>query len=91
MSNVIKATVMINEDEVEVDVKYSISGRYYAATRDCPAEYPELEIEAVYLISHPDQPRKKFRPTQERIDLMYFLSEESLSEIKEAVEAEERL
>lgn len=29
--------------ELPVLVDYHISGRYYPATRDCPAEYPELD------------------------------------------------
>jgi hypothetical protein len=33
--------------EVQLDVEYSIYGKYHAATWNDPAEYPELEIEAV--------------------------------------------
>jgi len=30
--------------EIDVGVTYSLHGRYYAATREQPAEYPEIEI-----------------------------------------------
>ena len=34
--------------EEEVEVEYNLYGTYIPATRECPEEYPDFEIDAVY-------------------------------------------
>ena len=38
-------------EEVEAGVNYTISGKYYPATFDSPAEYPDLDITAVVILA----------------------------------------
>ena len=38
----------INYKGTEIEVEYEVSGDYYPATRYQPAEYPEVEITAIY-------------------------------------------
>ena len=39
---------ILNIQDIEIKVKYCFVGRYYPATRETPAEHPELRIEAFY-------------------------------------------
>ena len=34
-------------EEIEVGINYTVSGRYYPATREEPAEYPDIEIDNI--------------------------------------------
>lgn len=38
----------INYNGTEIEIEYEVSGDYYPATLETPAEYPEVEITAIY-------------------------------------------
>ena len=38
----------INYNGTEIEIEYKVSGDYYPATLETPAEYPEVEITAIY-------------------------------------------
>jgi hypothetical protein len=62
---------------VELDVEYVISGRYHAATRETPAEYPETSILSIKLSGHD-------------VDIYDLLSEEKVQTLRERVEEDEQ-
>lgn len=38
----------INYNGTEIEIEYEVSGAYYPATLETPAEYPEVDITAIY-------------------------------------------
>ena len=38
----------INYNGTEIEIEYEVSGDYYPTTLETPAEYPEVEITAIY-------------------------------------------
>jgi hypothetical protein len=42
-----KITINDVEYEIECEIEFSVFGRYYPATYESPAEFPELDIEEV--------------------------------------------
>lgn len=70
-----KATVYKMElsiDGVDMVAEFSIHGKYYPATRECPAEYPEIEILSVKVIDS-------------EIDIFELLSDKQIENIESQI------
>jgi hypothetical protein len=78
-------------EEIEVGVNYNVSGRYYAATMDSPAEYPELEVlDVVDLATGADVTGQVSRTDMQRIEEKAWEDAESAKQAAEDDAAEDR-
>lgn len=55
LAEVLMEDVETEEVEYEIEVEYSVSGRYRHATREDPEEFPELEITSVTIAGAPEE------------------------------------
>jgi len=77
-SNNFNTEIKIYEEEIPVLVEYSIYGKYIPATRYEPEEFPDLEVTAIWLESHPKQDKETGK---QKIDLSYWgVSDEIIEE-----------
>ena len=65
---------------IEVDVEYTISGNYIAATHFEPAEYPELELERITRIIKGQPVELNEMLTDEDFELITEITQEYLDE-----------
>lgn len=65
--------------ELDVEIGYQVEGRYIAATRLDPAEYPEIEIDRVEVVA-----LDKRGAT--RIDLLAAIPQATIEELRREIE-----